>query len=181
MSVLDDLLDSGSPRDRRRGPVARAWKPVGAAVALAAAAGVVLYAAGVAVFSPLLLVAACAVVVLYRVATGLQGEQPAAAGRWQAPRTLPDRDGLVPAVHAWHSRIRWDRAGLWHSRRSLQPHLAALADDRLRQRYQLTRDSDPERARALLGPQLTAYLDASDPRSPSSRDLAAMISTLEAL
>lgn len=180
MSVLDDLLDSGNPRDRRRGPVARAWKPVAAALALAVAAGVVLYAAGFQVWYPLLGLAACGAVVLYRIASGLGGEQPAPAGPWQPPARRRDPDGLVPAVYRWQTRLR-DPAGLWHSRRSLQPHLAALVDGRLRQRYQLTLDSDPERARALLGDRLTDYLEGSDTRPPPPRELAAMISILEGL
>ncbi|WP_460913745.1 hypothetical protein [Plantactinospora veratri] len=59
--------------------------------------------------------------------------------------------------------------------------LAELVDELLRQRHGVTRASDPERARGLLGEPLWNFLDTPPKRTPAPRDLAAIVAQLEKL
>lgn len=181
MTTLDDLFARDSDR-RRRGGLGR-WllRATLLSLVLAAAAAAVLYAVGLQLWYPLLPLAVFAGLLLHRVVTGLDSYQPAATGPW---RKLPERaelNGLVPAVHRWHARVRLDRTGATRSRRGLRPRLAELVDERLRQRRGITRASHPEQARALLGERLSRYLDDPDARHPSPRQLAAMLTIVEEL
>ncbi len=63
----------------------------------------------------------------------------------------------------------------------MQPLIADLVDERLRQRHGLTRDGDPERARALLGDPLWKLLEKPVKRTPAPRELAAIVAQLEKL
>lgn len=194
MSSLDDLFDRDEQRraDRRSGGVGtRVWPLLRWALAAAAGAALlggglalVLYALGIALWYPLVPAGVFAVLVLRRSLVGLA----APPAGWRAgPAADPpaddpaDPDGLVPAVYRWISRVRWERAGLWRSSRALQPHLAELVDERLRQRHGCTRASEPERARRLLGDRLWTYLANPAARTPPPRELAAMLTTVEEL
>lgn len=89
------------------------------------------------------------------------------------------RDALREAVNRWKHPLDWSAADVdrWNSR--LLPRLGALADERLRQRHGFTRDSDPTRARAVLGEPLWSVLATPVRRPPSPRDLAAVVAHLE--
>lgn len=90
-------------------------------------------------------------------------------------------DGLREAVRRWELRL--DRAQSDGSAFSsnVLPLLAELTDERLRQRHGITRASDPQRARELLGEPLWRMLAEPDRRPPKARDLAAQVTTLEQL
>jgi hypothetical protein len=187
LTSLDDLLDRGSQEHRREGSALRrhlgwAVRATLTAAALGAALVVMLLVLGVELWYPLAAAAVLAALGLHRTVAGLR---PATAGREVSdlerdPRER-DPDGLAPAVHRWHAQLRWDRSGLWRSGRSLRPDLAELVDERLRQRHGCTRASDPDRARRLLGERLWSYLADPAARTPSPRDLATMLTTVEEL
>lgn len=195
MTSLDELLDDGAGRGtaagrgaRRGGVRARAWRylrwalaaALGAAL-LGGALAAVLYVLGVQLWYPLLPAGVFVVLVLRRAVVGLVAEWPARPVTEQLPDPdPPERDGLVPAVHRWQLRARWDRAG-WRTSRALQPYLAELVDERLRQRYGCTRSSEPERVRQLLGERWWRYLSEPGARTPPSRELARMLTTVEEL
>lgn len=95
--------------------------------------------------------------------------------------SAPGTDALREAVRRWEMRL--DRAqadGSGYSSNVL-PVLAELTDERLRQRHGITRASDPQRARELLGEALWQTLADPGRRLPKPRDLAAAVTTLEQL
>ena len=59
--------------------------------------------------------------------------------------------------------------------------LAELADERLRLRHGITRESDPRRARELLGDPLWAALHDRGRRSAKARELETYVDALERL
>lgn len=189
MTSLDELLSrdrSGPEPDRSPATRHLRWavKAVLAAAALGAALMVVLLVLGFSLWYPLAVATVLAGLLLHRTAATL-GTGPARPR--PAARLLPEPDpgqtrtGLAPAVDRWQARLQWDRAGLWRSSRTLGPSLAELVDERLRQRHGCTRASDPDRARALLGERLWRYLADPAARTPPPRELAALLTTVEAL
>ena len=122
--------------------------------------------------------------------------------RWIDPRRLPDtlvrpsgelisedqvdaatRDGLVTATTRWDNRLSWVRLqnDKGQFARSVQPRLIELVDERLRVRHGVVRGADPVRARALLGEQLWAFVTTPVPKNPTPRELAGLITLMEAL
>ncbi len=68
--------------------------------------------------------------------------------------------------------------------RNVRPMLARLATDRLRQRYGIHPDRQPQQARQVLGEQLwslTISPTAQDNPAPSYAELSALVARLEAL
>ncbi|MFI9641884.1 hypothetical protein ACIG87_17760 [Micromonospora sp. NPDC051925] len=100
------------------------------------------------------------------------GEEPGAYN-WAA------RDALRAAINGWERPLDWSSENPERFAERILPRLGELADERLRQRHGLTRESDPTRARALLGDQLWSFLDAPSRRPPSPRDLAVIVAELE--
>jgi hypothetical protein len=176
MTSLDDLLSREPAETEGRRRPRRWWaaKAAVASAALGAALVMVLLVLGYEL--PYLTAAAgvLAVLVLHRLVTGLG--VPRRVRRAADLEREPGQrgaDGLAPAVHRWHVRMQ--------RKRTLQPSLAELVDERLRLRHGCTRTSDPGRARALLGERLWSYLGESTARTPSPRDFAAMLKTVEEL
>jgi len=177
MTSLDDLLERGasdSATSRSRSHLRWAVKAALASAALAAALVVVLIVLGFRLSYPVAAAAMFAALSLHRVVDGLRA--PRRHRRVDNLEREPgrgNRDGLWPAVNRWHVRLG--------RRRALQPSLAELVDERLRQRHGCTRAEDPDRARTLLGEKLWSYLADPAARTPSPRELAALLTTVEAL
>ncbi|PZF89617.1 hypothetical protein C1I99_25335, partial [Micromonospora deserti] len=91
------------------------------------------------------------------------------------------RDALRAAINGWERPLDWSSGNGERFAERILPRLGELADERLRQRHGLTRDSDPARARALLGDRLWTFLNAPSRRPPSPRDLAVIVAELEKL
>ncbi|NBE81437.1 hypothetical protein [Micromonospora rubida] len=89
------------------------------------------------------------------------------------------RDALRAAINGWERPLDWSSGRPERFAERLLPRLGELADERLRQRHGFTRESDPARARALLGDRLSTFLDTPSRRTPSPRDLAAIVAELE--
>lgn len=186
---IDDLLafeeDRPSRPDRRQtGP----WRALLRAAALAAAVVVVLVAGLRAVglqVSLLVLVAGVVTLLVVRRVVGTLAPPPRAPGR--ARRTDEDdgtwnwasQDALRAAINSWERPLAWAAGDRDRFNGRILPRLAELADERLRQRHGLTRESDPVRARALLGDRLWTFLDAPPRRPLPPRDLAAIVAELE--
>lgn len=90
-------------------------------------------------------------------------------------------DGQRAAVGRWEYRLEACQGDPQRFARTVVPMLADLVDERLRQRHGLTRASDPDRARALLGEPLWTFLATPVTRSPAPQDLAAMVGHMEAI
>ena len=190
-TTLDELL-SGAGRPSR-GPVRRpALRAVGTLVRalLVAAAGagavyglaIVLF--GVKVPYALLFVVLLAAVLGRDLAVALRPPPRLAMPIREETEArhyeLPDRP-FVDALR-WESRLEWLSDDGERFARTVVPALAALADERLRQAHGITRASDPERARQILGWRVCQLLDHDGrSRGPSPREMAAIVDDLEAV
>ena len=90
-------------------------------------------------------------------------------------------DSLRLAVRRWERNLDRAHADAEVYTRNVLPVLAELTDERLRLRHGITRQSDPRRARELLGDPLWAALHDPGRRHPKSRELEAYVDTLERL
>jgi hypothetical protein len=92
-----------------------------------------------------------------------------------------EQDALRTAVNRWERALGWAQGDRDRFAERVLPTIGELADERLRQRYGLTRASDPDRARELLGEPLWQLLTAPARRPPTPRELAAIVAPLEKL
>ncbi|MGC4887032.1 hypothetical protein [Micromonospora sp. DT227] len=188
---IDDLLGSGeeptgSAAERPSGGRAR-WL---LRIVLVTAAAVVVIVVGlraVGLRVPLWIIVAgvLAVLAVRRVTAALSPPPPPRAGlrssggeesgtwNWSA------RDALRTAINGWERPLDWCVDNRERFTERVLPRLGELADERLRQRHGVTRESDPARARALLGEPLWTFLGTPARRPPTPRDLAAIVAELE--
>jgi hypothetical protein len=182
---LDDLFEAGdesvSPAPAGKALVLAAIVVI---VGVSAVLSVLARAVGLAPPYPLL-VAVTAGLVLIRAATVQVRERG-----WPSTRTLarapdgPERqpevaDGMLAAIGAWNRRIEPARSTRHESTAGLTRELADLADERLRQRHNVTRSTNPARARALLGDAVWSVLQQT--RAPSAAEVSTVVQRLEAL
>jgi hypothetical protein len=180
--LLHDVDDVGPARAPQSG-----WFWIGRVGLLTGAASALVYtlARAVGLAPPLLLILAISggAVIVQEVA-GLVREP-----RWRRTRDVlrppagrsapaPRSDGMLAAVRRWDHRLASvgaTRAGRPAADRGLRAALGELADERLRQRYGLTRASDPTRARQVLGEPVWQVLQrgaASRPPTPAEVEVA---------
>ncbi|HET6213605.1 MAG TPA: hypothetical protein VFE14_12145 [Micromonosporaceae bacterium] len=187
---LDDLLryDEEPKRDRPFDSP-RMWL-VKAVVYAATAALLVVFGArtlGIGLPYPVVFAGLLAMFVLQRVLHDIapapsapdRADQPAGEESWQL--SWPISDGLLSASNRWDNRLSWTQSDPERFARNVQPLIAELADERLRQKHGLTRQSDPVRARALLGDPLWTFLATPVTKSPTPQQIAAVASELEKL
>jgi hypothetical protein len=109
---------------------------------------------------------------------------PSLPGRSAAGRSGGDSSGtdaLRAAVRRWERNLQWAHDDPDRYSRNLLPVLTELADERLRLRHGITRESDPRRARQLLGDPLWAALHDRGRHVPKARDLESYVDSLEKL
>ncbi|WCN82360.1 hypothetical protein [Micromonospora sp. LH3U1] len=187
---IDDLLafeEEAAPE----GPQARRsrWGPV--VRSLAWAAGVVavlivgLRAVGLQISLPVLIAGVLAVLAVRRITALLAPPPPPPPGRrvgtgeedgsynWGA------RDALRGAINRWELPLDWSNTRLERFTEVVLPRIGELADERMRLKHGVTRESDPARARVLLGDRLWTFLATPPRRTPSPRDLAVIVAELE--
>ena len=194
---LDDLLSAGVPL-----PPARLvgqeqpWVLGSALTAFLTSAIVYMLFSAVGVPPPYpLILAACCGAVLVRQAARMVGEpdwlrvgdlvRPPHVTRPGEPTAVSaGDDGMAVAVRRWSrllesgdSKVVVDSGRF---ARTVSAHIGELVDERLRQRYGITRASDPDRARAIVGENLWSLLRAHR-RSVSYRDIQAATVDLERL
>ncbi|HEU4347188.1 MAG TPA: hypothetical protein VFR35_05310, partial [Actinoplanes sp.] len=90
-------------------------------------------------------------------------------------------DSLRSAVRGWERRLDWSQSDPDAFARNVSPVLGELIDERLRLHHCITRESDPRRARELVGEPIWQMLSASRRRPSRARDLTAYVETLERL
>ncbi|MFG1839227.1 hypothetical protein [Micromonospora sp. NPDC049175] len=187
---IDDLLGSeeeaaprGPQESRSRvGPVVRALAWAAAVVAVLL---VGLRAVGLQVSLPVLVAGVLAVAAVRRVTALLAPPPPSPAGgragtgeedgsyNWGA------RDALRTAINRWEWPLDWSTTRPERFTGVVLPRIAELADERMRLKHGVTRESDPARARVLLGDRLWTFLETPPRRTPSPRDLAVIVAELE--
>jgi hypothetical protein len=189
---LDHLLRHDEPDpapiiDRRRD----SWLPRAGLTAFLASA--VAYAgfhiAGFAAPYPLIL-AVCAGAVLVRRAAAFTAEP---YGRTRSIVRPPRRsrivgrgwyygdDGMLEAVRRWDRRLEWGATYPERFQHTMTGKLGEVVDERLRQRYGITRASDPHRARALVGEHVWTLTSEPVERVPSPRDVYQLVQRMESL
>ena len=188
---IDDLMSFGEE------PAGEAERPSGGGrarallrtVAVTAAVVVVivvgLRAVGLKVPIWIIVAGVLAVLAVRRVTTALSPPPPPRAGTRAPAGEEPGtwnwsaRDALRTAINGWERPLDWSSDNRERFTERILPRLGELADERLRQRHGVTRESDPARARALLGEPLWTFLATPVRRPPSPRDLAAIVAELE--
>jgi hypothetical protein len=192
---LDDLLSAGVPLPPSRliGQE-RPWVLGSALTAFLTSAIVYMLFSAVGVPPPYpLILAACCGVVLVRQVARMLGEpawlrvgdlvRPPRVTRPGEPKVvLAGDDGMAVAVRRWSRLLEsGDTKVVVDSgrfARTVGAHFGELVDERLRQRYGITRASDPDRARAIVGENLWGLLRAHR-RSVSYREIQAATADLE--
>ncbi|MFI6233788.1 hypothetical protein ACIBD9_09555 [Micromonospora sp. NPDC050784] len=189
---IDDLLAfeeeaapvGPGPRDSRWRPVLRslAW-----AAALVAVLLVGLRAVGLQVSLPVLIAGVLAVLAVRRVTALLAPPPPppggsrVGAGEEDGSYNWGARDALRSAINRWEWPLDWSATRPERFTGTVLPRIGELADERMRLKHGVTRESDPARARALLGDRLWTFLETPPRRTPSPRDLAVIVAELESI
>ncbi|GLZ57479.1 MULTISPECIES: hypothetical protein [Micromonospora] len=189
---IDDLLafeEEAAPT----GPGARdsRWRPVLRSLAWAAALVAVLLvglrAVGLQVSLPVLIAGVLAVLAVRRV-TALLAPPPPPPGGARVGTGEEDgsynwgaRDALRSAINRWEWPLDWSSTRPERFTGTVLPRIGELADERMRLKHGVTRESDPARARALLGERLWTFLETPPRRTPSPRDLAVIVAELESI
>ncbi len=180
---LDDLFSSAS---RPEPPVRKRKRPrvlllVAQAVALAAVVFYGLRLASLTASIFVLLAGALTIVFGLDMVKALRPPPRARhAGRFHEERPTVN-DGLNSAVNRWDVMLDWCHTDVDRFNRRVLPRLGELVDERLRQRHGLTRASDPQSARRILGDPLWTYVTMPSRRQPSPRDLELIVTALEKL
>ncbi|MFI7212195.1 hypothetical protein [Micromonospora maritima] len=187
---IDDLLafgdDPSGATERASGGRAR-WLLRTATVTAAVVVVVVVALRAVGLLVPIWIIVAgvLAVLAVRRVTAALTPPPPPRAGARSSAGEEPgswnwsSRDALRAAINGWERPLDWCGGNRERFTERVLPRLGELADERLRQRHGVTRESDPARARALLGEPLWTFLGTPARRPPTPRDLAAIVAELE--
>jgi hypothetical protein len=192
---LDDLLSAGVPLPPSRlVQQDRPWL-VGTLLTAFLASAVVYMLLGMMGVRPSypIILAACLGGLFVRQAARAVGEPPwLRVGDLVRPPRVPRRrepgtlyeggDGMAAAVRGWSRLFEWGQTGSQADpgrfARTVGAPIGELVDERLRQRYGLTRASDPARARAIVGERLWALV--GDREQPvSQREVVAAVADLE--
>ncbi|MGC1211151.1 MAG: hypothetical protein WA890_07815 [Micromonospora sp.] len=189
---IDDLLSfeeeraepAGAPR---RGRVRWVLRTLAVTAAIVVVVVVALRAVGLQVSLAIIVAGVLALLAVRRVTGALSPPPPPRAGGRAPAGEEPGfwnwaaRDALRAAINGWERPLDWCSGNPQRFTERVLPRLGELADERLRQRHGITRESDPARARTLLGETLWTFLSTPSRRPPSPRELAAIVAELEKL
>lgn len=189
---IDDLLSSaedpaGEPGEARPARLRPVLRLLAVTAAIVVVVVVVLRMVGLQVSLWIVVAAVLAVLAVRRVTGALSPPPPprtgarAPAGEEPGTWNWAARDALRAAINGWERPLDWCAGSGERFTERVLPRLGELADERLRQKYGITRESDPARARSLLGEPLWTFLGTPSRRPPSPRGLAAIVAELEKL
>jgi hypothetical protein len=189
---IDDLLsfdeEPAAPAAEARGGTVRAvLRTLASAAAVVVVVLVALRAVGLQLSLWILIAGVLAVLAVRRVTRALSPPPPPRAGGRPPAGEEPGswnwaaRDALRAAINGWERPLDWCAGNGARFTDRVLPRIGELADERLRQRHGITRESDPTRARALLGEPLWSFLGTPARRPPSPRELAVIVAELEKL
>ncbi|MET7965226.1 hypothetical protein [Micromonospora sp. NPDC005305] len=189
---IDDLLsfaEEPAEEARRSGGGRVRWvlRTLAVTAAIVVVVVVALRTVGLQVSLWVIVAGVLAVLAVRRVTAELSPPPPSRAGARAPAGEEPGtwnwsaRDALRAAINKWERPLDWCSGNRERFTERVLPRLGELADERLRQKHGVTRESDPARARALLGEPLWTFLATPARRPPSPRDLAAIVAELEKL
>ncbi|MCW3838719.1 hypothetical protein ONA70_01225 [Micromonospora yasonensis] len=189
---IDDLLSfdeepAGQAGETRPGRLRPVLRTLAVTAAIVVVVVVALRAVGLQVSLWIIVAAVLAVLTVRRVTTALSPPPPPRVGARMPAGEEPGtwnwaaRDALRAAINGWERPLDWCSGNRDRFVERVLPRLGELADERLRQQHGITRESDPARARTLLGEPLWTFLSTPSRRPPSPRDLAAIVAELEKL
>ncbi|MBM0225716.1 MULTISPECIES: hypothetical protein [Micromonospora] len=189
---IDDLLSfeeepAGPAVQSRGGPVRLVLRALLVTAAIVAVVVAGLRVVGLQVSLWIVVAGVLALLAVRRVTGALSPPPPPRAG-YRAPAgeepgswNWAARDALRAAINGWERPLDWCAGNRERFTERVLPRIGELADERLRQKHGITRESDPARARTLLGEPLWTFLSTPSRRRPSPRDLAAIVTELEKL
>ncbi|MFD2764102.1 hypothetical protein [Micromonospora eburnea] len=188
---IDDLLSSETyaeePAPERRGRLRWLARTLASTAAIVVVVVVGLRTVGLQVSLWILVAGVLALLAVRRVTAALAPPPPPRAGGRAPGGEEPGswnwaaQDALRAAINGWERPLDWCAGDRERFTTRILPRLGELADERLRQKHGVTRESDPARARALLGEPLWTFLNTPPHRPPSPRVLAAIVVELEKL
>ncbi|KAB1914791.1 hypothetical protein [Micromonospora sp. AMSO31t] len=189
---IDDLLsfaEEPAEEARRSGGGRVRWvlRTLAVTAAIVVVVVVALRTVGLQVSLWVIVAGVLAVLAVRRVTAELSPPPPSRAGARAPAGEEPGtwnwsaRDALRAAINKWERPLDWCSGNRERFTERVLPRLGELADERLRQKHGVTRESDPARARALLGEPLWTFLATPARRPPSPRDLAVIVAELEKL
>lgn len=190
---IDDLLgprrDAPEPAVRRRRRAGLDWllRTALAAAGLTAVTVVALAIFGVALPVPSIFAASLALLTLRRLVAAVAPPPPRPVALPRDPAfddgtyRWGTGDALNSGVHQWERKLAWSKGEPERFARGVHPVLVELVDERLRLRHGVSRSTDPDRARALVGDLLWTFLSAPPNRTPAPRDLVALLAEVEKL
>ncbi|MBQ0976532.1 hypothetical protein [Micromonospora sp. M61] len=187
---IDDLLafeEEAAPAgpQARRSRIRPVLRSLAWAAAVVAVLLVGLRAVGLQVSLPVLIAGVLAVLAVRRVTALLAPPPPPPAasrnvsGEEDGSYNWGARDALRSAINRWEWPLDWSNTRPERFSGVVLPRIGELADERMRLKHGVTRESDPARARALLGDRLWTFLETPPRRTPSPRDLAVIVAELE--
>ncbi len=184
---IDDLFNSDPDPDAQRGrgpaqPRYIRWVSLLAMSAvLTAVAFVGLRLAELTTPLPILFVVSVAIILVWRMGAALRPPLASRhAGRYHEDKAATP-DGVGLAIARWDTMMDWSHTDAARFNRKVLPRIAEVVDERLRQRHGITRASDPERARAILGDPLWTFVTMPSRRPPHPRELDQIVTALEKL
>lgn len=181
-SSIDELFSGGTDEAVARPPSRTrvvALRTVLLAAGLTGFAWAGLTVSNLAAPAPFLFLVSLVIVLLFTYAAGVRPPLPSrAAGRHASPEELAP-DGLLHVVKRWQNRLDWCHTDGAAFTRKIQPQLAEIVDERLRQRHGIIRSKEPHRAAPIVGEPLWGFLSNPVRRPPSPRELAYLIDQME--
>jgi hypothetical protein len=190
---IDELLSSAEEAPRRPPPawLTRAWLPVNALLSLALA-GIVyafLRATGIGVPYVLVFTVIFATGLLRRALRAVQAPPlpDSVAGRFAAKTPDPHAadaelaDRMYMSLTRWDTRLEWTEHDPGRFAQVVGTRLGDLADERLRLKHGISRAANPTEARQVMGELLWTFLHVPIRRNPTPRELADIVSKVEAL
>jgi hypothetical protein len=185
--TLDQLLSDGEWSSDQPARRTRWWlRDVLISLVVAGGAYAVLRVSGFVAPYAVLAAVVYALLLLRRAVLAVPAMPPPPAAYselWGVIDDSPDRyapvDGVVRAVQRWEARFGWTERDPARYKSAVHPRLYELVDERLRQRHSITLRTHPARARALIGEQLWTFLHARVARTPTAREMAAVVDEME--
>lgn len=185
---LEQLLGASGEWVQEEPPRRRRWWLRDPIIAVTAAFGIYTVLRALSFYSPFIVLVATMLTILFirraLLAVPVPPAPPAVySDAWgvvddPGPR-MAAVDGVVRAVERWEARFSWTERDGARFTSAVFPRLYELIDERLRQRHGITLREDPDRARALIGEHLWTFLHARAARTPTAREMTAIVSDME--